>query len=143
MDAANGLRRFIDAQERDYERALAEIRQGRKQGHWIWYIFPQLKGLGSSETSTFYGIRDVQEAADYLAHPVLGNRLIEITDALLDIDDRTAKQIMGSPDDLKLRSCMTLFGQLTNANPVFQAVLDKYFAGEPDRRTLAMLTGTD
>lgn len=143
MDAANGLRRFIDAQEVDYGRALAEIRQGRKQNHWMWYIFSQLRGLGHSETAKFYGINGRQEAADYLAHPVLGSRLVDISTALLGVDGRTANQIMGSPDDLKLRSCITLFSQINDTDPVFQAVLDKYFAGEPDPKTLALLTGTD
>ena len=143
MDAANRLRRLIDAQASDYGRALAEIRQGRKQSHWMWYIFPQLRRLGYSETAKFYGINGRQEAADYLAHPELGSRLVDISTALLGVDGRTANQIMGSPDDLKLRSSMTLFSRLTDTNPVFQAVLDEYFAGEPDPKTLALLTGTD
>ncbi len=127
MDATDRLSRFIDAQQRDYDRALGEIRQGRKQSHWMWYIFPQLAGLGHSETARFYGIKDGQEARDYLAHPVLGSRLIEISTALLDIDGRTANQVMGSPDDLKLRSSMTLFSLVENtksrisggAEPIF------------------------
>lgn len=143
MKAATSLSRFIDAQESDYERALAEIRQGRKQGHWMWYIFPQLAGLGYSETAKFYGIKGRQEAINYLAHPVLGSRLVEISTALLGLEGRRANQIMGSPDDLKLRSSMTLFGRLNDTNSVFQAVLDKFFGGEPDDKTLAMLNDTD
>lgn len=141
METANTLNRFIDAQEGDYSRALAEIRQGRKQSHWVWYIVPQLAGLGHSDMARFYAIRNLEEASDYLAHLVLGGRLIEISNALLGIENKTASQIMGSPDDLKLRSSMTLFSQVDNANPVFQAVLDKFFSGEADPKTLALLNG--
>ncbi len=139
MEATGTLNRFIDAQQRDYDRALAEVRQGRKQSHWMWYIFPQLAGLGHSETAKFYGIKGQQEARDYLAHPVLGSRLVDISAALLEVEGRTANQIMGSPDDLKLRSSMTLFSLADNTNPVFQAVLDKFFEGLPDQSTQAML----
>ncbi len=130
------LKHFLDAQENDFERALAEIKRGRKQSHWMWYIFPQIAGLGSSETSRFYAVKDRAEAELYLAHPVLGARLVEISEALLEIEGKTANQIFGSPDDAKLKSCMTLFGSLENAHPVFQRVLDKYFNGIKDRRTL-------
>lgn len=136
------LDRFIDAQDRDYAQALREIQNGKKQGHWIWYIFPQLKGLGYSETSKFYAINDVQEATDYLTHPVLGSRLIEISNALLATEGRSALQIMGRPDDAKLRSSMTLFGLVEDADPVFQAVLETFFNGRADRKTL-MLTGRE
>lgn len=139
MKTENTLERFIDAQQIDYPRALAEIRQGRKQSHWMWYIFPQLAGLGLSETARFYGLRDLAEARAYLAHPVLGPRLIEISTALLTVEGKTARQILGSPDDLKLRSSMTLFGLLKDTDPVFQAVLDKYYDGLPDNRTLALV----
>ncbi len=115
----NDLKRFLDAQENDFERALAEIKRGRKQSHWMWYIFPQIAGLGSSETSRFYAVKDRAEAELYLAHPVLGARLGRISEALLEIEGKTANQIFGSPDDMKLKSSMTLFGALKNTNPVF------------------------
>ncbi len=135
----NDLKRFLDAQENDFERALAEIKRGRKQSHWMWYIFPQIAGLGSSETSRFYAVKDRAEAELYLAHPVLGARLVEISEALLEIEGKTANQIFGSPDDVKLKSSMTLFGALKNTNPIFQSVLDKYFNGTNDLRTLQLI----
>ncbi len=135
----NDLKRFLDAQENDFERALAEIKRGRKQSHWMWYIFPQIAGLGSSETSRFYAVKDRAEAELYLAHPVLGARLVRISEALLEIEGKTANQIFGSPDDVKLKSSMTLFGALQNTNPVFQSVLDKYFNGTNDLRTLQLI----
>ncbi len=133
------LKRFTEAQENDFERALAEIKRGRKQSHWMWYIFPQIAGLGFSETSKFYAIKNRAEAEDYLRHPVLGKRLIEISEALLAHENKTAHQIFGSPDDVKLKSSMTLFGAIENANPVFQAVLDKYFGGAKDQKTLELI----
>ncbi|WP_420151564.1 DUF1810 domain-containing protein [Spirosoma sp.] len=139
MKAAYDLKRFIEAQQHDYSRALAEIRNGRKQSHWMWYIFPQISGLGFSEMAKFYAIANLQEASAYLAHPVLGSRLIEITTALLNIHGKTANQIMGSPDDLKLRSSMTLFSLVNNADPVFQAVLAKFFDNSPDPKTVDIL----
>jgi uncharacterized protein (DUF1810 family) len=135
----NDLKRFLDAQENDFERALAEIKRGRKQSHWMWYIFPQIAGLGLSETSRFYAVKDRAEAELYLAHPVLGARLVEISEALLEIEGKTANQIFGSPDDMKLKSSMTLFGALKNTNPVFQSVLDEYFNGTKDLRTLQLI----
>lgn len=135
----NDLKRFLDAQANDFERALAEIKRGRKQSHWMWYIFPQIAGLGSSETSRFYAVKDRAEAELYLAHPVLGARLVRISEALLEIEGKTANQIFGSPDDVKLKSSMTLFGSLDDTNPVFQSVLDKYFDGAKDQRTLALI----
>ncbi len=135
----NDLKRFLDAQENDFERALAEIKRGRKQSHWMWYIFPQIAGLGSSETSRFYAVKDRAEAELYLAHPVLGARLVEISEALLEIEGKTANQIFGSPDDMKLKSSMTLFGALKNTNPIFQRVLDEYFNGTKDQRTLQLI----
>ena len=135
----NDLKRFSDAQENDFERALAEIKRGRKQSHWMWYIFPQIAGLGFSPTSKLYAIKDRDEAENYLAHPILGKRLVEISNALLEVEGKTANQIFGSPDDMKLKSSMTLFGALENTNPVFQKVLDKYFNGAEDRRTLEMI----
>ncbi|QRY55541.1 DUF1810 domain-containing protein [Sphingobacterium siyangense] len=133
------LRRFLDAQNQVYLRALDEIRKGKKMSHWMWYVFPQLLGLGNSETSKEYGILDLAEADSYLAHPVLGKNLIEISEALLKLNGRTAEEIFGYPDNLKLRSCMTLFAKVDNAHPVFSEVLKKYFNGIPDERTMKML----
>ena len=135
----NDLKRFLEVQENDFEIALAEIRKGRKQSHWMWYIFPQIAGLGFSPTSKFYAIKDRGEAENYLAHPLLGKRLIEISNALLEVEGKTANQIFGSPDDVKLKSSMTLFGALENTNPVFRKVLDKYFNGAKDQRTLELI----
>ncbi len=134
------LQRFLDAQRADYPAALAEITAGRKRSHWMWYIFPQLRGLGYSELAHRYGIANAAEAAAYLAHPVLGQRLLEISRALLALPGSHATAVMGSPDDLKLRSSMTLFGQVPGADGVFQAVLDKFFQGQPDARTLQLLS---
>jgi uncharacterized protein (DUF1810 family) len=134
------LNRFVQAQEHDYNRALAEIRAGRKQSHWMWYIFPQIAGLGFSAMSHQYGIKSSDEANAYLAHPILGRRLLEISEAVLKVEDRTANQIFGSPDDMKLRSCATLFASVTNSDSVFHRVLQKYYAGEPDPTTLRLLT---
>jgi len=133
------MNRFIEAQENNYATALAEIRNGRKQSHWIWYVFPQIRGLGQSETSKYYAIRDLQEAAEYLRHPILGKRLIEISRALLELKEDNAHNIFGSPDDLKVRSSMTLFALMKDADPVFQQVLDKFFRGERDKNTLALV----
>lgn len=143
MREENDLERFTDAQKNDYQRALSEIKNGRKRSHWMWYIFPQIAGLGFSSTSKFYAIKDIGEAESYLAHPTLGGRLVEISNALLEIEGKTANQIFGSPDDAKLKSSMTLFGALENTNPVFQRVLDKYFNGTKDHRTLELLLGQD
>ena len=135
----NGLERFVEAQSRDYETALREIRGGRKRSHWMWYIFPQLRGLGFSSTAQFYGIRDLQEARDYMAHPLLGPRLLEISEALLELETDNPSAVMGYPDDLKLCSCMTLFELAAPEQPVFARVLEKYYAGRRDQRTLALL----
>jgi uncharacterized protein (DUF1810 family) len=135
----NDLKRFLEAQENDFATALAEIRRGRKQSHWMWYIFPQIAGLGFSSTSKFYAIKDRSEAENYLAHPILGERLVEISNALLEVEGKTANQIFGSPDDVKLKSSMTLFGALENTNPIFQKVLDKYFNGGKDQKTLELI----
>ena len=133
---AADLSRFLKAQEHDYEQALSEIRSGRKSSHWMWYIFPQIQGLGFSSTAQYYAIRDLQEAKDYLAHPVLGARLKEISSALLDLEGLSASEIFGYPDDLKLRSCMTLFRMADLDEPIFLEVLEKYYDGEPDFRTV-------
>ncbi len=134
------LNRFIEAQEEDYAQALSEIKNGRKRSHWMWYIFPQLKGLGYSHMAQHYGIADRAEAQAYVQHPVLGPRLIEISQALLDLPIANATVVLGSPDDLKLRSSMTLFATLEASDPVFQRVLDKFYQGEADAQTLRLLS---
>lgn len=139
MPNDNSLKRFIDAHERDYPSALSEIRNGKKRGHWMWYIFPQIQGLGFSETSKFYAIKDTNEAEAFLKHPVLGTRLIDICNALLNLKTNDAHKIFGSPDDLKLHSSMTLFSFLDNTDPVFQKVLDKFFNGVKDQKTLGII----
>jgi uncharacterized protein (DUF1810 family) len=121
-----GLERFISAQEGRYARALEEIKNGRKQSHWMLFIFPQIAGLGHSTAAKFYGITNLEEADSYLAHPVLGRNLIEISEALLKIENKTATEILGTPDDIKLRSSMTLFAH-ADTNPVFKEVLGKCF----------------
>jgi uncharacterized protein (DUF1810 family) len=137
------LNRFVRAQEHDYARALAEVRGGRKRSHWIWYIFPQLDGLGYSATSRRYAIKSLAEAKAYLAHPVLGPRLLEIAEAALAVVGRTAQEIFGAPDDLKLRSCATLFAQVSPPGSVFHRLLDRYFDGKPDEATLRLLEEAD
>jgi uncharacterized protein (DUF1810 family) len=133
-----GLGRFVQAQEEDYERALAEIQNGRKRSHWMWYIFPQYEGLGSSATSKRYAIRSLAEAAAYLDHPVLGPRLLACAGAALSVDGRSAFEVFGSPDDLKLRSCATLFASVSSPGSVFHQLLDKYFGGQRDERTVRL-----
>jgi uncharacterized protein (DUF1810 family) len=141
MATAPDLQRFLDAQASDYAQALAEMQAGRKRSHWMWYIFPQIQGLGFSEMAHRYAIRDAAEATAYLRHPVLGSRLVEIATALRGLASSNATAVMGSPDDLKLRSSMTLFAQVPGADPVFRAVLDKFFGGQADPQTLRRLGG--
>ncbi|MEY3296891.1 MAG: hypothetical protein RLZZ597_151 [Cyanobacteriota bacterium] len=138
--SADALDRFVMAQTKDYAIALAEIRSGYKQSHWMWYIFPQIQGLGFSEMAQTYGITDVVEAQAYLQHPLLGPRLVEITEAVLTLGGLSAYDIFGSPDDLKLRSCCTLFTQVSPPGSVFEQVLTKYFDGQPDAATLRLLS---
>jgi uncharacterized protein (DUF1810 family) len=140
-DAADphDLARFVEAQERNYDRALAEIRAGRKRSHWMWYVFPQLDGLGSSEMARRYAIKNVAEAEAYLSHPVLGPRLTECAEAVLGLEGRSAAEVFGSPDDLKLRSCATLFACVTPPGSVVDRLLAKYYGGERDGRTLRLL----
>ena len=133
------LTRFKEAQDRDYEAALAEIKGGRKRSHWMWYIFPQIAGLGSTDISKHYAIKNLQEATDYLMDQELGYRLTEICKALLALDTDDAHYIFGSPDDLKLRSSMTLFDAVPATFPVFAQVLDKFYNGERDQQTLQRL----
>ncbi len=139
MSVPKVLERFLAAQQDRYQQALREIKHGRKQTHWMWFIFPQIAGLGFSETSKLYAIKHRDEAALYMEHTILGPRLVEISKALLDIEGKTANQIFGTPDDLKLKSCMTLFSELDNANPAFKAVLSKYFNGGKDMNTLRLI----
>ena len=140
MDAdPHNLSRFVQAQNDDFEQALYEIRSGRKQSHWMWYVFPQFDGLGYSPSSKFYSIKSVAEAKDYLAHPILGPRLTECVETLLRLEKRSAYDIFGSPDDVKLRSCATLFVVVSPEESLFHRLLDKYFEGEPDRLTLDLL----
>ena len=134
-----GLDKFVRAQERDYADALREIQNGRKRSHWIWYIFPQMDGLGYSPTAQYYGIRDLEQAKDYMAHPVLGPRLVEISEALLTLGTSNPTAVMGYPDDLKLCSCMTLFEVAVPEEKVFGQVIDKFYAGHRDRLTLEIL----
>ena len=136
------LDRFVKAQAGDYERALSEIRGGRKRTHWMWYILPQLDGLGVSLMAKRYGIKSLGEARAYLEHPVLGRRLVECMEAVLAVEGRTAHEIFGSPDDLKLKSCATLFACAEGKESVFERVLEKYYAGERDEKTLELLGGS-
>ena len=133
------LQRFLNAQERYYDIALAETKAGKKQSHWIWYIFPQLRGLGYSHNSNYYGIENKFEAFDYLSHPVLGSRLREISEALLAIEGKSANQILGHIDALKVRSSMTLFDAVC-PNDIFCRAIDKYYAGEKDLQTMEMIS---
>ena len=133
------LDRFKKAQEEDYPYALQEIKAGRKRSHWIWYIFPQLKGLGFSSMSEYYGIDGRAEAQAYIADPLLRARLVEISQALLALESNNPTQVMGYPDDLKLKSSMTLFAEVAPDIPVFEQVLQKFFSGEKDSRTLQLL----
>lgn len=144
MPTANphDLHRFLIAQQDDYARALAELRAGRKRSHWMWYIFPQLDGLGFSSMSRRYSIKTSDEAHAYLLHPVLGPRLTECAEALLAVQGRSAREILGSPDDLKLKSSATLFASISPPGSVFHRVLDHFFAGQQDGQTLQLLQQT-
>jgi len=138
-DDPYGLSRFLQAQEGDYERARSEIMSGQKRTHWMWYVFPQLDGLASSLTSKHYSIKGVAEAKAYLDHPVLGPRLLELVEAVIRVEGRSVRDIFGSPDDLKLRSCATLFACVSPPDSVFDRLLSKYYRGERDRATLRLL----
>ena len=134
------LDRFIRAQEYNYSDALKEIKNGQKISHWMWYVFPQIKGLGKSDTAKWYAIKDLQEAKDYLNNEVLSNRLEQICKALLELDCNDAYKIFGSPDDMKLKSSMTLFEIAAPDNKIFKRVLDKYFNGERDQKTVKIIS---
>jgi uncharacterized protein (DUF1810 family) len=133
------LKRFLDAQDEVFGQVCTELREGRKRTHWMWFIFPQLKGLGHSTTAEFYALSSLEEAEAYLSHPVLGARLRQCAELVNQIEGRTVDQIFGSPDNLKFRSCMTLFAQLESNNQVFKDALEKHFGGEADTRTLELL----
>ena len=133
------LDRFKGAQALDYAKALHEIRSGRKRSHWMWYIFPQVKGLGHSSMAEYYGISGIDEARAYLADPVLGARLVEISEALLELEDKDAAGIFGYPDVLKLRSSMTLFAAVGGEDSVFQRVLEVYYHGSRDEQTMNII----
>jgi uncharacterized protein (DUF1810 family) len=139
MDTDYNLERFVTAQDGVYNTVRSELRGGRKRSHWMWFIFPQMEGLGSSEMARKYAIRSSDEAAAYLAHPVLGARLRECAELVLAIEDTAIGDIFDSPDDLKFHSCMTLFADVAPDEAVFQANLDKYFDGMPDPGTMARL----
>lgn len=133
------LGRFLVAQEGEYHRALSEIKSGKKRYHWMWYIFPQLDGLGLSAMAKRYSIKSVAEARAYLGHSLLGQRLLECSAAVVDVDGRSATDIFGSPDDVKLRSCATLFACVSPPGSAFELLLEKYYGGEGDERTLELL----
>ena len=140
MDDPYNLKRFVDAQNPVYEQVRSELKQGRKRTHWMWFIFPQIAGLGSSHMARKYAIGSLDEARAYLSHPVLGARLIECTQLVNQAKARTIDEIFGYPDDLKFRSCVTLFARATADNHVFRQALETYFGGEPDRQTEALLS---
>ena len=135
------LRRFVRAQESVYDNVLTELRSGRKRTHWMWFIFPQIDGLGHSTAAIYYAIKSIEEARQYLQHPILGARLTECAEAVLAVTGRSASEIFGYPDDRKLKSSMTLFAAVADPGSVFARVLDKYFHGEQDTRTLQLLDG--
>ena len=139
MAQHKNLTKFLEAQNQLYLQALSELKNEKKESHWMWFIFPQIEGLGASETAKFYAISNLEEAKAYLAHPVLGKHLIEIAEAVMKIDGKSAKEIFGTPDDLKLRSSMTLFSKVKNTHPIFGEVLEKYFEGLDDPRTNDLL----
>jgi uncharacterized protein (DUF1810 family) len=139
MDPFN-LSRFVQAQDETYTQALSELKLGRKESHWMWYLFPQLDGLGSSPITKRYAIKSEDEARAYLKHPTLGPRLLECAEAILSVDGKSACEILGSPDDLKLKSCATLFAHVSPSGSVFEQILKKFYSGEPDPATLRLLT---
>jgi uncharacterized protein (DUF1810 family) len=133
------LKRFLEAQAINYDDALAELKAGEKRSHWMWYIFPQYKGLGMSRMSQQYAIQSLDEARAYLEHPTLGDRLLNCSETVLKIRDRSAYDIFGSPDDVKLRSCATLFAVVSPPDSLFIQILDRFYNGEKDRQTLQLL----
>jgi uncharacterized protein (DUF1810 family) len=133
------LSRFVEAQDRIYDRVLAELNSGRKSSHWMWFVFPQIEGLGFSSTTRYYSIKSLEEARRYLDHPVLGKRLRECAETILALEGLSASSIFGYPDDMKLKSSMTLFASAAEPHSVFTRVLEKYFQGNRDERTISLL----
>ncbi len=140
MPATDSLQRFVDAQDPVFDQVMSELHAGRKTSHWIWFVFPQLKGLGRSSTAEHFGLADGTQARAYLAHERLGSRLVQAVEAMLQHTDKSALHILGSPDDLKFRSCLTLFAHVAPAPAVFEQALRQFYQGEPDPRTLALLS---
>ncbi len=143
MEKAFDLSRFTQAHRTYYETALEEVRRGRKTSHWMWFIFPQIRGLGFSETSLYYALESLDEARAFLRDPYLGGHLTEICEALLQLDTSDPTRIFGWPDDMKLRSCATIFSLAAGEGSVFHRVLERFFGGEPDGRTLALVKSTE
>lgn len=139
-DVDYDLHRFIEAQNGIYEQALAELKTGRKRSHWMWFIFPQIAGLGTSSMAEKYAIRSAEEASAYLSDPILGSRLLRCVEAILDINDRSAHDIMGAPDDLKLRSSMTLFAAVSDHGSPFHKAIERFYDGKFDERTISILS---
>ncbi len=139
-DVDYDFHRFIEAQNGIYKQALAELEAGRKRSHWMWFIFPQIAGLGSSSMAEKYAIRSAEEASAYLADPILGSRLLRCVEAILSVNDRSAHDIMGSPDDLKLRSSMTLFAAVSDHGSPFHKAIDHFYDGKFDERTISILS---
>ncbi|KQO33914.1 calpastatin [Flavobacterium sp. Leaf82] len=138
----NDLLRFLDAQNKLYLTAFSEIKKGKKETHWMWFIFPQIKGLGQSDTANYYAINDLKEATEFLEHPILGKHLIEISELILTFKRKSADGILGDLDARKLRSSMTLFSLVENTNPIFQEVLEAFFSGESDPLTLSIINSS-
>lgn len=138
----NDLLRFLDAQNKLYLTAFSEIKKGKKETHWMWFIFPQIKGLGQSDTANYYAINDLKEATEFLEHPILGKHLIEISELFLTFKRKSADGILGDLDARKLRSSMTLFSLVENTNPIFQEVLETFFSGESDPLTLSIINSS-
>jgi uncharacterized protein (DUF1810 family) len=134
------LGRFVKAQEDIFESVLTELTNGQKRSHWMWFIFPQIEGLGRSPTSKYYSIKSREEAQEYLSHPILGTRLLRCAELLLSVDGRSAMEIFGPPDDQKLKASMTLFATVADSGSIFERVLKKYFDGERDNKTIALLS---
>ncbi len=134
------LMRFVDAQASIYNQVIAELRDGQKRSHWMWYIFPQFDGLGFSSTARRYAIKSIDEARAYLNHPILGPRLVKCAEAALTVEGRSALEIFGTPDDLKLRSSATLFAAVSTSGSVFHRLLEKYFEGKPDEHTMRLIS---
>jgi uncharacterized protein (DUF1810 family) len=139
MKSKYNLNRFIDAQKYIYEQVISELSNGNKQTHWMWFIFPQINGLGRSSIAELYSIKNKEEAIAYLENPILGKKIRECTEIILNINGKTASQIFGFPDDMKLKSSMTLFAYISDSHSIFHRVLDKYFDGKEDKKTLDLL----